>query len=70
MRAFRSCKYVRLRHRRSLFLSDVECGIHVIYVFLREFFPQQLHGFAKPLEMHDLPFAKEFDHVVHIRIVR
>ena len=69
MRAFRSCKYVRLRHRRSLFLSDVECRIHVIYVFLREFFPQQLHSFTKALEVNDFPLTKEFDYIIHIRII-
>ena len=41
----------------------------MIHILLVQFFPQQLHGFAEPLEVNDLPFPEEFDHIVHIRII-
>ena len=32
--------------------------------------PKQLNRFTKPLEVNNLPLPEEFDHIVHIRIVR
>ena len=48
---------------------DIKCGIHEVYVFLIQLFPQQLHCFAKSLEVDNFPFPKELDHIVDIRIV-
>ena len=47
----------------------IHSGVHEIYVFLIQFFPQQLDGFTEPLEMHNFPFPQEFDDIVHIRVV-
>lgn len=43
--------------------------VHIVYIFCIQLFPEQLAGFPKTLEMHDLPLPKEFDHVVHIRVI-
>lgn len=52
-----------------LFLH-IECRIHIVYVLLIQLFPQQLNSFPEPLEMHDLPFPEELDHIVDIRVIR
>ena len=44
--------------------------IHGVNVALVQFLPKQLHCFTKSLEVNDLPFPQEFDHIVHVRIVR
>ena len=49
--------------------SDIKGGIHIVHILLVQLLPQQLHGLAEPLEVDDLPFPEEFDHVVHIRII-
>ena len=33
-------------------------------------FPEQLGRFSEALEVDDLPFPQELDHVVHVRVVR
>ena len=48
---------------------DIECRIHIIDVLLIQLLPQQLNGFSKALEVNDLPFPEEFDHIIHIRII-
>ena len=50
-------------------LSDVKGRIHIVHILLIQLSAQQLHGLSEPLEMHNLPFPKEFDHIVHIRII-
>ena len=47
----------------------IKCRVHIIYIFLIQLFPQQLNGFAEALEMDDLPFPEEFDHVIDVRII-
>lgn len=47
----------------------IHCGIHIVHILLIQLFAQQLYGFAEPLEMHDLPFPQELDHIIHIRVV-
>ena len=52
------------------FLLHIKCRIHIVYILLVQLFPEQLHRFAEPLEMHHLPFPEELDHIVHIRVIR
>lgn len=51
------------------FFSNVESRVHKVHILLIQLLPQQLHSLAKALEVDYLPFPKEFDHVVHIRVV-
>ena len=60
------CGYALERTR--IFLH-IEGRIHIIHVFLIQLFPQALHRLAESLEMDHFPFPKEFDHIVHIRII-
>ena len=48
---------------------DVYCRIHEIHVPAVEFLPKELDCFAKSLEMNDFTLPKEFDHIVHIRVI-
>ena len=48
---------------------DIESRIHKVNILLVQLFPQELHGFAETLEVNDLPFTQEFDHIVNIRII-
>ena len=41
----------------------------MVDILLIQFLPKELHGFAKPLEVDNFPFAKELDHIVYIRII-
>ena len=50
--------------------SDIKCRIHEIHIFLIQLLPQQLDRLAKSLEVYNFPFPKEFDYVIHIRIIR
>ena len=47
----------------------IDSWIHEIDILLVEFLPKFLDGFSKTLKMHDFAFPKEFDHIVHIRII-
>ena len=47
----------------------IHCRIHIVHVFLIQLFPQKLNRLTKPLEVNDLPFPQEFDHIIHIRII-
>ena len=49
--------------------SDIEGWIHKIHIFLVQLFPQQLDSLAKTLEVDNLPFPKELDHVIYVRII-
>ena len=51
------------------FLLQIQSRIHIVHVFLVQLFPQELHGFAETLEVNDLPFTQEFDHIVNLRII-
>lgn len=51
------------------FVLQINRGVHAVHIALIEPFPQKLDGFAKSLEVHDLPLPQELDHIVHIRIV-
>ena len=48
---------------------DIESRIHKVNILRVQLFPQELHGFAETLEVNDLPFTQEFDHIVNIRII-
>ena len=48
---------------------QIERGIHIIDVFLVQPLPQQLHGLAEALEVHDLARTQELDDVVDVGIV-
>ena len=54
--------------RWSLVLQ-IHCRIHIVYIFLIQFFPQELDSFPEPLEVDNFPLPQEFDHIVHIRII-
>ena len=41
----------------------------MIYILLIQLFPQKLNRLAESLEVDDLPFPEEFDHIIHIRVV-
>ena len=49
---------------------NVKCRVHIVHIFLIQLLSQQLHRLAEALEVDDLPFPQEFDHIVHVRIVR
>ena len=49
---------------------DIKGRVHKIHILLIELLAQQLHRLAKPLEVYHLPFPEEFDHIVHIRVIR
>ena len=53
----------------SRFPLFIECRVHKIDVLLVQFFPQQLHGFPKALEVYDLPLPEKFDHIIYIRVI-
>ena len=42
----------------------------MVHILLIQLLPQQFHCLAKPLEVDYLPFPKELDDIVYIRIVR
>ena len=50
-------------------LSEIERGIHKVYVFLVQLLPKQLHGLTEALEMDDFPFPQELDDIIYIRII-
>ena len=54
---------------RLPFALDVECGVHEVHVLLVQLLTQQLHCFAKTLEVDHFTLPKEFDDVIHVRIV-
>lgn len=47
----------------------IESRVGSVNIPTVQLFPKQLAGFAKSLEMNDLPLPEKFDYVVHIRIV-
>ena len=47
----------------------VECRIGQINIFLIHLFLCQTYPLAKTLEVDDLPFPQEADHIVDIRII-
>lgn len=55
---------------RAFAISHIKSRIHKVYVLLIELFAQQLDSFTKTLEVHDLPLPKEFDYIIHIRVIR
>lgn len=52
-----------------IFNLHINCGVHIVHIFLIELFPQKLNGFAESLEMDNFPFPEELDGVIDIRIV-
>ena len=48
---------------------QIDGGVHGVDVSLVQLPAQQLDGFAKPLEVDDLPLPQELDDIVHIRII-
>ena len=60
----------RWRHQYlHLFSLHIHRRIHTVHILLIQLLSKQLYSFAKPLEMHDFPFTKELDYIIHIRIV-
>lgn len=49
--------------------SAVKSRVDIVDVLLVHFLFGQLNGFAKSLEMHDLPLPQETDDVVHVGVV-
>ena len=61
-----------LRQGEACFLFwvlQVDCRIHVVHVFLIQFFPKQLDRLTEPLKMDNFPFPQELDYIVHIRVI-
>ena len=50
-------------------MLNIKRGIHAVHILLIQLFTQLLHAFSEALEMDDLPFPQELDHIVHIRII-
>ena len=48
---------------------NIKGRIHKVHILLVQLLPQQLNRFSKALEMNDLPFPQEFDHIIYIRII-
>ena len=59
---------IRTNFEYLLFLH-IDGRIHEIHILPVQLLPQELHGFAKPLEMDDLPLPQEADDVVDIRVI-
>jgi hypothetical protein len=47
----------------------VKSWIHAIDILLIQALSEKLHGFAKTLEVDNLPLPQEFDNIVHIWVV-
>ena len=58
-----------MRWHTLLILLHIKSWIHMVDIFLIQFLPEQLYRLAETLEMNDLPFPEEFDHIVHIRVI-
>ena len=54
---------------RAAFRLQVDGGVHAVDVALVELAPQQLNGFAKPLEMDHLTLPEELDDIVYVRVI-
>lgn len=54
----------------ALFCLHVDSRIHKVYILVVQLLTQQLNSFTETLKMNDLPFPKEFDHIIYVRIVR
>ena len=52
-----------------VFYLHIKCRVHIVNILLVQLVPQQFTGLSKSLEMHNLPFPEELDHVIHIRII-
>ena len=62
----------RLRQGEARFLFrmlQIDCRIHIVHVFLIQFFPEQLDCLTEPLKMDNFPFPQELDYIVHIRVI-
>ena len=51
------------------FFLHVKGWVHGVNILLIQLFPQLLDAFAKPLEVDDLPFPEELDHITDIRVI-
>lgn len=54
---------------RLTYSSYIKGRVHIVYVLLIQFLPKQLYSFTEALEVYDLPFPEELDHIVYIRII-
>ena len=52
-----------------IFALYINRRIHKIHIPLVQLLPQPLQALTEPLEVDDLPFPQEADHVIHIRVV-
>ncbi len=59
----------RLEFRRGAISLHIKCRIHAVNILLIQLFAQKLDGFSKTLEVYNLPFPKEPDHIIHIRVI-
>ena len=67
---FKKGSYVKPHQMISaVFLLHIKSRVHIVDIFLIQFLPQQLHGLTEPLEMDDLPFPQELDHIIDIGII-
>ena len=47
----------------------VKSWIHAVYILLIQPLSEKLHGFAKTLEVDDLPLTQELDYIVHVWVI-
>ena len=64
----KSGKWFRAADAALIFLH-IDSRIHVVDISLVQFFSQQLDGFAKALEVDDLPLPQEFNDIVYIWVI-
>ena len=67
---FTSIQKITRLFRRVLFSLHLKGRVGGVDIALIQLFPEQLGRFSEALEVDDLPFPQELDHVVHVRVVR
>ena len=50
-------------------ILQIDRWVHIVDILLIQLLAQQLHRFAKALEVIDLPLTQELDYVINIRII-
>lgn len=53
----------------GLFPLKIHGRIHAVNIAPIQLLPQKLHRLSEALEVNNLPFPEELDHIVYIRII-
>ncbi len=61
--------FLKMQGNQAEIRLHIHCRVHIVHVFLIQLLSQQLHRFAEPLEMDNLPFPQELDHIIDIRVI-